>query len=106
MDVGSTIDLRTDLGMKSFNIAGIYYDYASDEGVVTIHYKNFTKYWFTEGVSGISVFVKDGVPLENVKEKILSINTGGQEILVRTFRFLRDTSVEIFDRTFLISKVL
>ena len=26
--------------------------------------------------------------------------------MVRTFRFLRDTSVEIFDRTFLIAKVL
>ena len=61
---------------------------------------------FSEGISGISVFVKESVPLDKVKDNILNLDTKGQEILVRTFRFIRDSSIEIFDRTFQIAKVL
>lgn len=34
------------------------------------------------------------------------LDTDGQQIVVRSFKFLRDTSIEIFDRTFLVAKVL
>jgi putative ABC transport system permease protein len=106
LKVGDTLELNTDYGTKRFNVCGIYYDYASDEGVVTIHFDHFKKHWNVEGVSGISAFVKEGVPLENVRQEILKLDHGGQELLVRTFRFIRDSSIEIFDRTFLIAKVL
>ena len=106
LDIGYIVSLRTDVGMRNFNIAGIYYDYASDEGLVTIHYDNFKKYWFAKGLSGISVFVKEGVPLDEVRNEILNLDIKGQDILVRTFKFIRDNSIEIFDRTFQIAKVL
>jgi putative ABC transport system permease protein len=106
LSVGSKLNLKTDFGMKEFNIAGIYYDFASDEGLVTMNYEQFKEHWNAEGVSGISVFVKEGLDLKQVQEKILKLNAGGQELLVRTYKFLRETSIEIFDRTFLIAKVL
>ena len=74
--------------------------------LVTIHYDHFKKYWKTKGVSGISVFVDDGSSINTVKEKIQSLETNGQQFVVRTYKFLRDSSIEIFDRTFLIAKVL
>jgi putative ABC transport system permease protein len=92
--------------MREFTIAGIYYDYASDQGLVAIHYDHFREYWKSQGVSGISVFVDEQYTLEEVKQKIQSMNVGGQELLVRTFRYIRDTSIEIFDRTFIIANVL
>ena len=46
LGVGSRVSLRTDVGIREFTVAGIYYDYASDEGLVNIHYDNFKKYWF------------------------------------------------------------
>ena len=104
--VGSMLELKTDYGMQDFRVAGIYYDYASDQGLVTIHYDYFKKYWNTKGVSGISVFVDENHSIDNVKEKIQSLETGGQQLFVRTYKFLRDSSIEIFDRTFLIAQVL
>ena len=104
--VGSMLELKTDYGMRDFPVAGIYYDYASDQGLVTIHYDYFKKYWNTKGVSGISVFVDENHSIDNVKEKIQSLETGGQQLFVRTYKFLRDSSIEIFDRTFLIAQVL
>jgi putative ABC transport system permease protein len=104
--VGDKISLRTDYGFRNFNIAGIYYDYASDEGLITIQYNYFQKYWKTKGVSGISIFVNKKYSINGVKESIQSIDTRGQDILIRTNKFLRETSIEIFDRTFLIAKAL
>ncbi|MDZ7625724.1 MAG: FtsX-like permease family protein [Ignavibacteriaceae bacterium] len=106
LNVGSVLSLKTDYGKKDFRVAGIYYDYASDQGLITINYDHFKKYWKTEGVSGISIFVDDGSSINTVKEKIQSLETNGQQLVVRTYKFLRDSSIEIFDRTFLIAKVL
>lgn len=106
LDVGSVLKLKTDNGMRDFKIAGVYYDYASDQGLVTIDYNQFKKYWSTKGISGISVFVKEGYSINSVKDKIQALETNGQELVVRTYKFLRDSSIEIFDRTFLIAKVL
>jgi putative ABC transport system permease protein len=45
LNVGSVLSLKTDYGDKNFRVAGIYYDYASDQGLITIHYDHFKKYW-------------------------------------------------------------
>lgn len=106
LNIGSKLTLKTDKGMRDFKVAGIYYDYASDQGLITIEYEHFKKFWNAQGFSGISVFVKDENSIGTVKDKIQSLETGGQQLVVRTYKFLRDSSVEIFDRTFLIAKVL
>ena len=106
LTVGDMLSLKTDKGMREFRVAGVYYDYASDQGLITIQYKHFKEFWNAEGYSGISVFVKDESYIGTVKDKIQSLDTGGQQLVVRTYKYLRDSSVEIFDRTFLIAKVL
>lgn len=106
LEVGSMLALKTDNGMREFRVAGVYYDYASDQGLVTMYHTHFKKHWNVKGVSGISAYVKEGFDLNPLKEKIQMLDTGGQQIVVRSFKFLRDTSIEIFDRTFLVAKVL
>ena len=106
LEVGSMLALKTDNGMREFRVAGVYYDYASDQGLVTMYHTHFKKHWNVKGVSGISAYVKEGFDLNTLKEKIQFLDTGGQQIVVRSFKFLRDTSIEIFDRTFLVAKVL
>ncbi len=106
LSLGSVLSLKTDKGMRNFRVAGIYYDYASDQGLITIQYDHFKIFWNANGFSGISVFVKDENSIGTVKDKIQSMEAGGQQLVVRTYKFLRDSSVEIFDRTFLIAKVL
>ncbi|MBK9228309.1 MAG: FtsX-like permease family protein [Ignavibacteria bacterium] len=106
LEVGSMLALKTDNGMREFRVAGVYYDYASDQGLVTMYHTHFKKHWNVKGVSGISAYVKEGFDLNTLKEKIQMLDTDGQQIVVRSFKFLRDTSIEIFDRTFLVAKVL
>ncbi len=106
LNAGSVIRLKTDKGMHDFKVAGVYYDYASDQGFIAIKYKHFKEFWNVKGVSGISVFAKDENSIGLIKDKIQALKSDGQQLVVRTFRYLRDSSIEIFDRTFLVAKVL
>ncbi len=104
MNVGNKLILPTDRGRASFSIVGIYYDYGSDLGTVTMTYDTYRKWWNDAGLSGIAVYVREGTDLEHFMKQVRGLTNA--DLLVRTNRTLRERSVEIFDRTFLIANVL
>lgn len=104
--IGSIIKLPTEKGMIEFTIAGIYYDYSSDIGFATVSFEILGKHWNVDRLSGITVYKQDGADIEQLKTKIRGLFPSDEEILIRSNKFLLNTSVEIFDRTFLITKVL
>jgi putative ABC transport system permease protein len=106
IDVGSSLRLRTDRGFAEFRVAGIYYDYASDQGLVTIAYDRFREHWGAEGISGIAVSVDDPGSMDVVRKEIQALQVGDQHLLIRSNRSLRESSIEIFDRTFAIARLL
>jgi putative ABC transport system permease protein len=106
VDVGSALRLRTDRGFADFRIAGVYYDYASDQGLITIEYNRFREHWAAEGISGIAVTVDDPENMETVRKEIQALQADGQQLIVRSNRLLRESSIEIFDRTFAIARLL
>jgi len=103
---GDVIKLKTDEGYKDFNVAGIYYDYSSDKGFVSIEYSVFKKYWKSNGLSGIAVYLKNDMNAETVKNRINSFAGEDVELIIRSNKFLRESSIQIFDRTFIVAKVL
>ena len=104
--LGSIIKLPTEKGTVEFTISGIYYDYSSDIGFITMAFETLTKYWNIDRISGITVYKQNEANEEQLVNQIRGLFSSDEEILVRSNRFLLDTSVEIFDRTFLITKVL
>jgi putative ABC transport system permease protein len=100
------IQLKTDDGYKDFKVAGIYYDYSSDKGFVSIEYSVFKKYWKSNGLSGIAVYLKNDKDAETVRNKISSTAGSDVELIIRSNKFLRESSIQIFDRTFIVAKVL
>jgi len=104
--VGDRVTIATDRGRREFEVAGIYYDYSSDNGLVLMSYDTFRRYWDDDRVSGVSVYAREGVDLDRLTQSIRSLTIEDEEILVRSNRALRETSIEIFDRTFLIARVL
>lgn len=104
--VGDSLLLPTDLGQKWFKIAGIYYDYGSDVGIVTMSFDTYRKYWRDRRISGMAMFLKDGESIDRTIGKIHDLAGSSQMVLARSNAFLRQTSIEVFDRTFLITRVL
>jgi len=102
--VGDAVELPTDKGKKTFSVAGIYYDYGSDLGTVTMIHDAYTHLYNDNKLSGISVFLDEGADMELFMDRVRSLSQG--DLIVRTNRTLREKSIEIFDRTFVIANVL
>ena len=106
LKVGSIIKLPTQKGERDFEVAAIYYDYASDMGIVNIWYSTYRKYWNDEDLSGVAVYVNPASDINKISDDIRKLINPGQEILIRTNKYLRETSIDIFDRTFIIAYVI
>lgn len=106
VDMGSMIRLKTDKGTKTFRVAGVYYEYASDVGIVFIERSVYEQFWDNHSVSGVSIFLNNGVNHDAFIHAIQSLASGVQVLTVRSNRALLASSLEIFDRTFAITDVL
>ncbi|HKI46842.1 MAG TPA: FtsX-like permease family protein [Balneolales bacterium] len=106
VSTGDTLQLPTDGGTRSFRIAGVYFDYASDEGVVLMDRSVYQKYWHFKGITGISLYLKKGFKLQNVIPKVRKAAGSNVLLNIRSNRELREQSLKIFDRTFTITTVL
>jgi putative ABC transport system permease protein len=102
---GDTVRLRTDRGEREFPVAGVYYDYSSDQGLVGILGETYDRYWDDRGVDSIGIRLSDGTPAETAIGRIREI-AGDRPVLIRSNRSLREASLRIFDRTFAVTNVL
>ena len=102
---GDTLQVPTDRGVIGFPVAGVFYDYGSDQGIVLMGRDQFSAHFDIEGFSGISLYLASDADLESIARQVGETGIQ-QELVVRSNRDLRDTSLEIFDRTFAITAVL
>lgn len=103
---GDRVRLQTDRGMRSFPIAGVYYDYNTDRGVVLMHRRQFDRWWHDRRVSAVGVFVSDHGEIDTVTARIRDIVADTGPALVHTRGAIHERSLEVFDRTFAITGVL
>jgi putative ABC transport system permease protein len=103
---GDSVVVMTAVGYRGFHISGVYLDYASDMGTVLIDLGAYRDYWLDDTVSGIGLFLAEPDSAAVVIGRIDRMLTSQDEVLIRSNRELRETSIEIFDRTFAITYVL
>ncbi len=102
---GDTVRLRTDRGEKEFPVAGVYYDYSSDRGLVGILGETYDRHWDDRGVDSMGIRLSPGYPADAAIGRIREI-AGDRPVLIRSNRSLRDASLRVFDRTFAVTNVL
>jgi putative ABC transport system permease protein len=106
VSAGDSVTLMTETGPLTLPVAGIYRDYQSDIGSVMIDLDVYRENWRDDTVSGVGLFVEDPDSIDAVIARVDGLLASDDEILVRSQRELRETSIEIFDRTFAITYVL
>ena len=104
--VGDAVRLRSDRGDHDFRVGGVFYDYGSSAGVVVMGRRTYDRFWDDRRVSGLAIEAAPGADLGALVADLRARAAGGQEIVVRSNRALREASLEIFDRTFAITGVL
>lgn len=106
LGVGDTLTLRTDRGLRELPIAGVYYDYTSDRGVVRINAATYRALWDDPALSSLAIYVRDGYDVDTVIEQVRLVSAGYGTVLVNSSRALREGTLVVFDRTFAITSVL
>jgi len=103
---GDTLILVTRSGGKPFRIAAIYQSYDAGSGSVFMSRATYVKHWNDETIDALGIYLERGADIEKVMLELKRTSNGKQAILVRSNRDVRDLSLQIFDRTFVITNVL
>ena len=109
---GDTLKLRTDRGERDFPIAGVYYDYSSDRGIIRLDNAVYRRLWDDTAISSMALYIDSSVSLEamidTIRRRVAARAVDGRAPLVAidSNRSLRAGTLEVFDRTFAITTVL
>jgi len=106
LQVGDEIRLPTMQGDIPFEVIGIYLDYSSEHGLLTLSWENFNRYFPNPGPTTASVVLESGISTSNVRQAIGDLETAPAQLLIRSNRELREQILAVFDRTFEITEIL
>ncbi len=104
--VGGHVQLRTNRGYKSLPVAGIFYDYGSEQGIVLMHRRLYERDFNDHGISSLGLYLGPGVSMQKTISKVRTAAAHRQALFVRSNRAIRSASIKIFDQTFAITNVL
>lgn len=103
---GEEIELETPAGWQSFRVIGVYYDYASSEGLMLMGMDVYRRLWADEAVTAVGLRLEPGQDADAVTRAMQDGLGNGQELLIRPNKNLRADVLEVFDRTFAITVAL
>ena len=102
---GASVELLTDRGPKAFPVAGVFYDYATESGLVLISRNVYQRHWDDRAVSSLGVYVAAGHAIDDVVRDLRAA-LSGTALMVTSHRALRARALEVFDRTFAVTQAL
>jgi putative ABC transport system permease protein len=104
--VGDILPIPTPAGVLPFRVAAIYYDYASDRGVVIMDRATFAKYFGELPPTGVAAYLKPGADPEAVRAEMLDMLDEGHRAFIFSNQSLRGEILQVFDSTFAITYAL
>ena len=99
--------LRTDQGERAFQVVAVYYDYASDAGVIVMRHETYRRYWQDAQISSLALYVNPaqvsdlGAFVDQLRRRF-----AGRDLVISANRELRADALAIFERTFTITGAL
>jgi putative ABC transport system permease protein len=102
---GGSVTLSTDHGPRTFPVAGIYYDYATERGTVLMRRNVYERHWDDRGRTSVAAYVTPGHDPAAVAEALRRA-LAGTALQVVENRALRRGALSVFDRTFAVTEAL
>lgn len=102
---GDVLRIRTPSGMAGLRVAGIYYDYTSDRGLIMIDRAVFDRWWHDGGVNSVAVYLRPGADAGAAAARVRR-RWAGRGLIVYTNGALRERILAVFDQTFAVTGVI
>ncbi len=102
---GDSVTLHPTGRTVALRIAGVYYDYTTEGGLVVMDRGLFQALWADPWLSSIVIYLAPGADLAAVRESVKRAS-GRDDLVLFSNRDLRQRILEIFDQTFAITYAL
>jgi putative ABC transport system permease protein len=103
---GARLTLTTASGPREFPIAGIYHEYGGGLGSAMMSLEVYRRLWRDDAITAVGLYLDHGVDAAKEMPRLEAAAGGRQALLMRSNADIRAMSLEIFDRTFIITRVL
>ena len=101
----NTITLLTDRGPQTFEIAGVYYDYSTDQGVVFMADSVYRQFYDDPYISSLAAFIAPDAEVDPILADIRGV-LAGTNLLAQSNVSLRRGVFTVFERAFSITYAL
>ena len=103
---GRDLLIQTPGGPREFRIAGVFYDYTTENGMIIMDLALYQKIWKDLRINRATVYLKDPSRLQEVRRDLSAHLSGKHQVLPVSNRELRDEILRIFDQTFAVANAL
>ena len=103
---GDELELATPAGPRRFVIAGMFYDYTRDDGVVFMSVQTFVRFWSDDRINSVAVYLHSAAAAKDVSAAFRAEFSRAGQFMILSNRELRVRIFEIFDQTFAVTYVL
>lgn len=104
--VGDRLTLTTARGDHAFAISGIYREYGNDRGTALLSRAVYERWWHDDALTALGLYLAPGAQARSVLSQLRAAAAGRQALLIRSNAEVREISMRIFERTFVITRVL
>ncbi len=105
LKLGETLDLPAPYGSIHLPIAGIVLDYSDQQGTILMDRTVFERHWHDDSVNIFRVYVQPGVPMADVRQRIVEKYSGQRQVFVLTNQELKGYILKITDQWFGLTSV-
>ncbi len=102
---GARVHLRTSTGDHDLTVAGLFYDYTTEQGTMVVDTKTFERLMGPVDPSSVALYLDESHDVEATVRDLQS-RLGDAPVTVRSNQRLRATILDIFDQTFAITIIL
>ena len=106
LNLGDRLSVSTSSGPHSFPVAGVYREYGNDRGDMMMDLGTYRELWRDDAITSVGFYLQPGVPVAGVIDRLEAVSRGRQALLIASNADIRTLSMRIFDRTFVITRVL
>lgn len=103
---GETIELPTPEGAQKFPIAGVFFDYTRDQGIVYMSQRTFIRFWHDDRVNSVAVYLRKNASGAAVSDAFRARFSRDAQFAIYSNQSLRTLILDIFDQTFAVTYVL
>jgi putative ABC transport system permease protein len=106
VQAGDFVTLPTDRGPRKFAVAATFQSYDVNSSAVMMSRATYERHFSDDAIESVGLYLARGIDTDAIIQSVQELAAGRQALRVASNTGIREESLRIFDRTFVITDVL